>query len=48
MAEERLDVQIKYFHDRLEPILEKILERYNKKNTPKVYNTIIKPCKKMI
>ena len=40
--------EIKFFHDKLEPILKKVLERYNRKNTRKTYDTIIKPCKKLI
>ncbi len=40
--------EIKLFHDKLEPILEKVLEQYHKKNTEKIYNTITKPCKKLI
>lgn len=28
--------------------LEKVLEQYHKKNTKKIYNTITKPCKKLI
>lgn len=39
---------MKSFHDKLEPILQKVLEQYNKKKTRKTYNTIIKPCKKLI
>lgn len=44
----KLQQEIKSFHNKLEPILKKILEQYNKKNTHKTYNTIIKPCKKLI
>ena len=44
----KLQQEIKSFHNRLEPILEKILEQYNRKNTPKTYNKIIKPCKRLI
>jgi len=44
----KLQQEIKNFHEKLEPILEKILKQYNKKNTQKVYNNIIKPCKKLI
>lgn len=48
MKMNKLQQEIKSFHNRLEPVLEKILEQYNKKNTQKTYNTIIKPCKKLI
>ncbi len=44
----KLQQEIKCFHDKLKPILEKVLEQYNKKNTQKIYNTIIKPCRKLI
>lgn len=44
----KLQQEIKLFHDKLEPILEKVLEQYHKKNTEKIYNTITKPCKKLI
>ena len=44
----KLQQEIKLFHDKLEPILEKVLEQYHKKNTEKIYNTIMKPCKKLI
>lgn len=44
----KIQQEIKLFHDKLEPILEKILEQNNKKNTKRTYNTITKPCKKLI
>ena len=44
----QLQQEIKCFHDKLKPILEKVLEQYNKKNTQKTYHTIIKPCKKLL
>ncbi len=44
----KIQQEIKLFHDKLEPILEKVLEQYHKKNTEKIYNTITKPCKKLI
>ena len=44
----KIQQEIKLFHDKLEPILEKVLEQYHKKNTEKIYNTIMKPCKKLI
>ena len=44
----KLQQEIKSFHNKLEPILERILEQYNKKNTSKTYNTIIEPCKRLI
>ena len=44
----KIQQEMKLFHDKIEPILEKILEQYNKKNTKKTYNTITKPCKKLI
>lgn len=40
--------KIKDFHEMLKPILEKVLEQYHKENTQEIYNTIIKPCKKLI
>ncbi len=44
----KIQQEIKLFHDKLVPILEKVLEQYNKKNTQKTYQTITKPCKKLI
>ena len=44
----KLQQEIKSFHNKLKPILEKILEQYNKKSTQKTYNAITKPCKKLI
>lgn len=44
----KIQQEIKLFHDKLEPILEKVLEQYHKKNTEKIYNTITKHCKKLI
>ena len=44
----KIQQEIKLVHDKLEPILEKVLEQYHKKNTEKIYNTITKPCKKLI
>ncbi len=43
-----LQQSIKDFHKKLEPTLEKVLEQYNKKNTQSIYNTIIRPCKKLL
>lgn len=40
--------EIKDFHEMLKPILEKVLEQYHKENTQEIYNTIIRPCKKLI
>ena len=44
----KIQQEIKFFHGKLEPILEKVLEQYNKKNTKKTYNTLTKPCRKLI
>ena len=44
----KLQQDIKCFHEKLKPILEKVLEQYNKENTQEIYDTIIKPCKKLI
>ena len=44
----KLQQEIKCFHDKLKPILEKVLEQYHKKNTRKTYHTIIKPCRELI
>ncbi|MCM1541003.1 MAG: hypothetical protein NC121_07060 [Blautia sp.] len=43
-----LQQEIKYFHDMLQPILKKILQQYDQKNTRKIYHTIVMPCKKLI
>jgi len=44
----KLQQEIKDFHEKLQPILEKVVKQYNTKNTQKIYNTIIQPCKKLI
>lgn len=44
----KIQQEIKFFHDKLAPVLEKVLKQYNKNKTKKAYNTIIKPCKKLI
>ena len=44
----KLQQEIKSFHDKLEPTLVKILEQYHKKNTQKAYHTITQPCKRLI
>lgn len=44
----QLQQEIKDFHEKLKPFLEKVLEQYNRKTTQKIYTTIIKPCKKLI
>ena len=44
----QLQQEIKGFHNQLKPILEKVLEQYNRKNTQKTYDTIINPCKKLM
>ena len=40
--------QIRLFHDRVTPPLEEILERYRAKQTPKTYQTVISPCRRLI
>lgn len=45
---DKLQQKIKSFHDKLKPLLEKVLEQYHEKDTPKIYDTIIRPCKKLI
>lgn len=47
-AMNKIQQEIKFFHDKLKPILEKVLEQYHKKNTSNTYHTITKPCKKLI
>ena len=47
-SEKKMEMPMKCFHEKLEPALEKILEQYNKKNTQKIYNAIIRPCKRLI
>lgn len=44
----QLQQEINQFHNRLKPILEAILEQYDGKNTPNFYNTVIKPCKRLL
>jgi len=44
----KLQQEIKDFHEQLKPTLGKVLEKYNESNTPKIYNNVIKPCKSLI
>ena len=44
----KLQQEINSFHNKLVPILEEILEKYDKRNIQKTYHTISKPCKKLI
>ena len=41
---DKLQQQIKEFHEMLKPILKKVLEEYEKCPTSKKYNTVVKPC----
>ena len=43
-----LQQQIKEFHEKIMPVLEKVLEEYEKNPTPKMYDTVVKPCKQLI
>lgn len=42
-----LQQNIKSFHNKLKPVLEKILEQYDQQSTPKIYDTVIHPCRKL-
>jgi len=37
----KLQQEIKDFHEQIRPALEKVLKKYNEKNTPKIYNNVI-------
>jgi hypothetical protein len=43
----KVQQEIKGFHEKLKPILEKILDVYNGKNSRKIYNTVIRRCKNL-
>lgn len=45
---DKLQQEIKDFHEKIKPVLKKILEQYDRNITPKIYITIVKPCKKLI
>ena len=45
---DKLQQQIKEFHEMLKPILKKVLKEYDKCPTSKKYNTVVKPCKQLI
>ena len=44
----RLRQEIKDFHEKLTPTLEKILRLYNSENSQKMYDTIVKSCKRLM
>lgn len=44
----KLQQDIKNFHENIKPTLEKVLKQYDRKTDQKIYNKIIKPCKKLI
>ena len=45
---DKLQQQIKEFHEKMIPTLKKVLEEYEKDPTPKMYSTAVKPCKQLI
>lgn len=45
---DKLQQQIKEFHNMMIPTLKKVLEEYDKNPTPKKYNTVVKPSKQLI
>lgn len=45
---DKLQQQIKEFHEMMIPTLKKVLEEYDKSPTPKMYNTVVKPCRQLI
>lgn len=45
---DKLQQEIKDFHEKLKPVLEKILRQYDNKKVQKIYNTIIYPCRKLM
>lgn len=45
---DKLQQQIKEFHEMMIPTLKKVLEEYDKNPTPKMYNTVVKPCRQLI
>jgi len=44
----RLQQEIKDFHEQLKPILRKILEQYNARTVQRVYKNVIMPCKHLL
>ncbi|MFG6328332.1 MAG: hypothetical protein K1W06_02475 [Lachnospiraceae bacterium] len=45
---DKLQQEIRDFHEELKPILEKVLKQYSNKTTEKVYKNITRPCKELI
>lgn len=45
---DKLQQQIKEFHEMIIPTLKKVLEEYDKNPTAKKYNTVVKPSKQLI
>ena len=45
---DKLQQQIKEFHEMLKPILKKVLEECDKHPISQKYNTVVKPCKQLI
>ena len=45
---DKLQQQMKEFHEMIKPTLKKVLEEYDKRPTSKKYNLIVKPCKQLI
>ena len=45
---DKLQQQIKDFHEKMIPTFKKVLEEYKKNPIPKMYNTVVKPCKQLI
>lgn len=44
----KLQQEIKSFHENIKPTLEKVLEQYEQRTPQNIYNNIIKPCKRLI
>lgn len=36
------------FHENMKPTLEKVLEQYGRETSQQIYNTIVKPCRRLV
>ena len=44
----QLQQEIKDFHDKLKPTLQAVLDQYDQKVAPGIYQNIIKPCRSLV
>lgn len=40
--------EIRAFHERITPLLQAVLAQYGPRNTPKIYRTILQPCRRLL